>query len=420
MSAIQDSPLAGRMIFNTGARRSGTYWLQRIVMAHPDVFGIPSETLLFSHGIAPLVERFHHGARGSVELGVIYANRPVLIDGLRHLCDGVFLDLAGGPHRHIAERSAPHVQHLDLISEVYPDARFVHIVRDGRDVARSLVAQPWGPSTVREAAAEWRTSVLAGRRTSDARYLELRYEDLFADPEGRIRDLYDWLGLDVTDDAVAAGLEAAAIVDNADPTDPRAETGKWRSSFSRRDLRDFERIAGDLLAELGYVERPSARAAFLRPRSADGARSRTEDPSRRDPGHRPHHLVHAANNVLGLMHTGAHDRLPELLAEDVIVRVVANDDVVEATGQAGRDLLAETLLADPAYLGRQLRGDVELRRTDVRVSLTYELPDGTIADRELVLGLRDEEVVALTLGEVAAPRLETDGAAARGAARGTA
>jgi hypothetical protein len=419
MSAIQDSPLAGRMIFNTGARRSGTYWLQRIVMAHPDVFGIPSETLLFSHGVAPLVERFHHGARGSVELGVIYANRPVLIDGLRRLCDGVFLDLAGGPHRHIAERSAPHVQNLDLISEVYPDARFVHIIRDGRDVARSLVAQPWGPATVREAAEEWRTSVLAGRRARGAQYLEIRYEDLFADHEGRIRDLYDWLGLDVTDEAVAAGLEASDVVANADPTDPRAETGKWRRSFSRRDLRDFERIAGDLLAELGYVERPSPRAAFLRPRAAD-ARRRDVGRDRRDPSDLPHLLTHAANCVLGRIHTGDHDSLPELLAEDVIVRDASNGSSREATGQAGHDLLAETLQADPAYLGRQLRGDVELRRTDVLVSLTYELPDGTIADRELALAMRDDEVVVLTLGEAPGPRMETDGAAARGAARGTA
>ena len=74
MSEIDNSPLAGQMIFSTGASRSGTYWLQRIVMAHPDVFGIPSKTLLFSHGMAPLLERFHHGARGSTELGAIYAD----------------------------------------------------------------------------------------------------------------------------------------------------------------------------------------------------------------------------------------------------------------------------------------------------------------------------------------------------------
>ena len=47
------------MIFNAGARRSGTYWLQRITCAHPAVAEVPSETYIFSHGIAPLMERFH-------------------------------------------------------------------------------------------------------------------------------------------------------------------------------------------------------------------------------------------------------------------------------------------------------------------------------------------------------------------------
>src|SRR5437867_3952052 len=47
--AMHDSSLQGRMIFNLGARRSGTFWLQRIVCAHSDVAEIPSETHLFSH-----------------------------------------------------------------------------------------------------------------------------------------------------------------------------------------------------------------------------------------------------------------------------------------------------------------------------------------------------------------------------------
>jgi hypothetical protein len=415
VTAVDDSPLAGRMIFSTGARRSGTYWLQRIVMAHPDVFGIPSETLLFSHGVAPFLERFHHGARGSLELGTIYTDRAQLIDGIRRLCDGVFMDLAGGPHRHIAERTSLHVEHLDLISEVYPDARIVHIVRDGRDVARSLVAQPWGPSTVREAAAEWRKSVLAGRRAHGARYLEVRYEDLLADPRERIRDLYDWLGLEVTADALAAGEDAAAFVTNADPGDPRADTGKWRDSFSRRDVRDFERIAGDLLAELGYVEHPSPRAAMLRPRGT--RKTEGERPSASD---MPHHLVRAANGVLGALHTGRHHTLPDLLAEDVVVCVDLNGVRQEGQGPAAHALLAETVFADPAFTGRQLRGDVEVRRTEALVSLTYELADGSVADREVLVSMRDDEVVALTVGEGAAQPVPSDGATAQGAARGSA
>src|SRR5213076_1354071 len=70
-----ESPLRGRMIFNVGSRRSGTFWLQRIVTAHPEVSAVGSETHLFSHGIAPLAERFHHAALGSGQVGSTFIER---------------------------------------------------------------------------------------------------------------------------------------------------------------------------------------------------------------------------------------------------------------------------------------------------------------------------------------------------------
>ena len=130
------------MIFNVGARRSGTYWVQRIVCAHPSVAEVPSETYVFSHGIAPLMERFQHEDRGAQEVGRVYADRERLIGAVRALCDAVFGEFAQAGERHVAERTPWHVLHLPLIAEVYPDARFVHVVRDGRDAVRSLVAQP--------------------------------------------------------------------------------------------------------------------------------------------------------------------------------------------------------------------------------------------------------------------------------------
>jgi len=60
------------MIFNVGSRRSGTFWLQRIVTAHPEVAAVPSETHLFSSGIAPLFECFQHSLRSSTKVGEIY------------------------------------------------------------------------------------------------------------------------------------------------------------------------------------------------------------------------------------------------------------------------------------------------------------------------------------------------------------
>src|SRR5690242_16990370 len=106
---LTESPLFERMIFNVGARRSGTFWLQRIVTAHPDVAEIPSETSLFSHGIAPLMDRFHHGARSSPQVGVIYAPRDTLRDAIRLFTDTVLAPYLTDHATHLAERTALHV-----------------------------------------------------------------------------------------------------------------------------------------------------------------------------------------------------------------------------------------------------------------------------------------------------------------------
>jgi len=240
------------MIFNVGARRSGTYWLQRIVCAHPSVAEVPSETYVFSHGIAPLMERFQHDDRGSQEVGRVYADRAKLIAAVRALCDGVFGEFARAGETHAAERTPWHVYHLPLIAEVYPDARFVHIIRDGRDVARSIVAQPWGPSTVAEAAEEWRSSVEAGRAAAAVlgdRLIEVRYEQLLAEPRREIERLHGRLGLE---GGVEEALAAAGETSNVGPQDLRVGAEKWRDGWRRRDVRAFERVGGGLLRVLGY------------------------------------------------------------------------------------------------------------------------------------------------------------------------
>src|SRR3954447_4475813 len=172
------------MIFAVGARRSGTFWLHRILSAHPEVEGVPAETHLLSHGVAPLFERFSHGLRSNPQVGKIWMDRAELLDATRDFCDRAFLAQLESPTHYLVDRTPVHVFHLDLISEIYPDARVVHIIRDGRDVARSLVAKNWGPDTIREAATEWRDAVLGARAAKHpARYVELFYERLLQDPE---------------------------------------------------------------------------------------------------------------------------------------------------------------------------------------------------------------------------------------------
>jgi hypothetical protein len=393
------------MIFNCGARRSGTYWLQRIVCAHPDVAEIASETLLFSEGIAPLMERFHHGARNAPETATVFIERDVLLDRLRELCDAVFLAQADEGAPHIAERSSLHVQHVELIAELYPDARVVHIIRDGRDVARSLISQRWGPETVADAAAEWRESVLAGRRGAHDGYLEVRYEDLLADPDGGVQGLYERLGLTTTGDAVARGAAEARREGNVDPGSPQVGAGKWRAAFTTGDLRTFEAVAGDLLDELGY---PRAAAAGSRPGVRQRARravSRGRDTMRRvrgveKPPDASYHLIlnqRVLNRLLGWLHAGRPDRAQELLPASLEVTVVSPDGERTARGAEGLALAIEELQADTAFRRRQLRGEIVPGIPRLGARLVYEDEDGALLEREVYATFDDGRLVRLEL-----------------------
>src|SRR5205823_11694477 len=163
--------------FLVGARRSGTNFLQRVLAAHPAVLPVPSETYVFASGLRPLSERIHHAAAGLNRTGATFMERDDFIAASRVFCDRIFGGLAErldpGAER-IVERTPWHAYDLELIGDVYPDAWVIQIIRDGRDVARSLLAQPWGPETMAEAAEEWRSSVAAAAAApKPARYAEV-------------------------------------------------------------------------------------------------------------------------------------------------------------------------------------------------------------------------------------------------------
>ena len=62
-----------------------------------------------------------------------------------------------------ADKTPHYVSHLPRLAARFPEARFVHVVRDGRDVALSLLEVPWGPDAIEDAALHWRRRVLEGR-----------------------------------------------------------------------------------------------------------------------------------------------------------------------------------------------------------------------------------------------------------------
>lgn len=89
------------------------------------------------------------------------------------------------------------VLHMLDLGEVFPQAKFVHIIRDGRDVARSFYRLGWSPSTT-AALRHWHRAVTIGRafgqKLGPKRYLEVSFDALLADPERSLRNIVDFVG----------------------------------------------------------------------------------------------------------------------------------------------------------------------------------------------------------------------------------
>ena len=172
------------------------------------------------------------------------------------------------------DKTPRYIEHIATLHELFPRARFVHVVRDGRNVALSYAGVPFGPKTVARAADLWarrvRSGIAARRRLGPDRYLELRYEELVAgrpELEDRARALCDFLELPY-DEAmldygrVAAGeaLAKAATLNPLLTRGPEGEARSWQAHMPARQVEVFEAIAGDILSELGYERRfPSPR-----------------------------------------------------------------------------------------------------------------------------------------------------------------
>ncbi|TWU01275.1 sulfotransferase family protein [Stieleria varia] len=131
------------------------------------------------------------------------------------------------------------------LREMFPLAKFVFVIRDGRDVANSLLQKPWGPNNVYQCAEYWRAcceSLMEAMRLCPDDCRLIRYEQLLQHPESSLRELFKFL--DVPDpDSMAA--KSAPLMDGS-------KVGQWKRRMSARQVAVFEKTAGNLLAANGY------------------------------------------------------------------------------------------------------------------------------------------------------------------------
>jgi Sulfotransferase family len=170
-------------------------------------------------------------------------------------------DFASGHSHYWIEHRPGHLHALPRLLAHFPDARVIHLVRDGRAVAASIMSLDWGPSNIIAAAHSWTAAVGLGFAAASLvpheRFAMVEYETLLRLPEAEMRRIATWLGLPFEPVMISGtGLRLPSytrrqhglIGAGLDPS----RIDAWRARLPARHVEIFESIAGDLLAFLGY------------------------------------------------------------------------------------------------------------------------------------------------------------------------
>jgi len=307
--------------FVVGEMRSGTSWLSRTLNTHPEVF-CKGEGSFFGR------------EQATEEIPVYKAPTPSLHNALLN-CEGLrtwhsfswnawakgdveedlrnltrltvdyFLakDSTASAKQIVGDKSPLHTDHVDEIYDFYPEARVIHIVRDGRDVAVSLQHHFWrlardrggifdlepeeldkrdaylrdsegflrsgnsifAEERLRQMAVRWsrrvRKASRDGQKFFGPNFLQLRYEDLLVRPEENLKAMFELLGARADEGVVRHCVEknrfeklAKRSVGQEDSRSffRKGIIGDWRSVFTEEDRRIYEEVAGGTLLEMGY------------------------------------------------------------------------------------------------------------------------------------------------------------------------
>lgn len=149
---------------------------------------------------------------------------------------------------------------LEVLAQVVPELKVLHLIRDGRDVSLSWRAMWTGPHSLSESAWLWRDHIRDkqrwGRANSD-RYMEVRYEDFLNDTDAALAKISEFVDLPLNEDPqqknemarlLAAGETHTMLSGSID----RKNQGKWRNAMSEVDQKLFEFHAGEQLRLNGY------------------------------------------------------------------------------------------------------------------------------------------------------------------------
>lgn len=266
-------------VFVVGMNGSGTTMLLDSLGRHPELYSFPYETRLFPYLAAQ--ERLLDDLQDDAQFQELWeevlglaafvrangdARLPLPEDwydcsrSLAGVLDTVMLGFAATENKaRWCEKSPQYAQHLQLLHGLFPTARFIHVVRDGRDCAASFNRR-WLRSP-RLTMYRWKRLLRDCRRqmqsVPEELCFEVRYEDLTSEPDVWLRKLCDFLRVPFSENILESSQPY--MQSDSEPDMGRAETslrrntGKWRTYFAPATQRELERIGGKTLYEFGYA-----------------------------------------------------------------------------------------------------------------------------------------------------------------------
>jgi len=273
-------------IFVVGSGRSGTTLLQRMMRSHSRISSPTGE----SHFFIPLYEnRALYGDLTVVEnvKKTLEEMRRISREYVEEDLKGLAFDVdalaeeftdegknnmvaliswlmeknaTGEGKRRWLEKTPYYILHMETILEMFPDAQFIHIIRDGRDCALSMLQRKHDLKIFNtyHAAQVWKQYVEAGQQTGKQlqakQYFELRYEDLIDDPDKTMRRICEFI--DEKFEPSMVQFEKSKDPKSKTPmlskSIQKKNSEKWRDRMSNWSIRVFESEAGQTLKENGY------------------------------------------------------------------------------------------------------------------------------------------------------------------------
>lgn len=237
-------------IFLVGAERSGTTLLRLMLSHHPEISWCQefeyTVDLISDNGTLPNLDNYYEW----LETHRIFQARNFKIDPNLN-----YIQLVNSFLEQQLERDQKNLigatvhRHFDRLLKIWPDARFIHLIRDARDVARSCIGMGWagnvwtGVERWLEAEELWNS---LQKNISSERYIQITYEDLIVQPKEILTEICQFMGLSYD----------AAMLNYSDNTTYEAPNPKliqqWQKKLSQEEIQLIESRTSDILEKRGY------------------------------------------------------------------------------------------------------------------------------------------------------------------------